>query len=728
MLRHSTSLHRLLPVLRQQSLVNLTTDAPRVGSSRPRFLSVTPRRSERAPTFTTPEEPVARQDAVNNADQHDPNAPPLKPLPPTDLPVEDYASPLLHTASFFSNLFRYAVYGSVGIVSIGVVSLVAIHAWVEQVELAGPRSAENDPEDSANWAEDVYEGWSGGHLGGGTDPRLGILARAAVRGAWISQHWGSGLAASPVTGSIFQQPIAARHGGNPSPFGATSMGGMTIGGDTRGANAVAESSRELGDAGWKMAEKYLLYAMRHAQSKGVSLDPSAASVSSPPKIDRAAIELEERLAGLRERIGGRWKLSEARSGWERIYYALASATSSAPAEEAWRQREQIRVSRKIGELSGRLALLSGKDTRERALEMSKAEGWLVGGLLPVFAGAEGRPLSSDGALSDSRITTAGASPASGSTKSASPSSSFFGFWSRSHPPTRPSSTEVVVSDASSSTPELASLVQLLSSAPPSMPAATARAVLTSLIALSSHLGARARALSSAEAVQTSALAFAQRLVDPNHSSTTALALPSSPSTGADLQKLYLATRTAVLAAHLAEVQLARALSSSSSAATTSPAPQLAALQGALNTSESVLSSLDSSSLSSAPQKKQRKMTIQAQAAAEITRDARKAGAMSANLVALTHEMGGQRLRAAEAAASSSSWGRKAAVPPEDKWCGGDAVAEVFYAKAFELAGTLDDGGGRSKGNETEMVDEQAAKAAMIGKERCRNRLLKAAAA
>lgn len=697
-----------------------------------RAITTSHRLQERSPTFTTPEEPAPRPEPVV------PGAP-LKPLPPTDLPVEDYASPLLHTASFFSRLFRYAIYGSVGIVSVAITSLVAVHLWVEHVELAQPASlkGDKDDDDSMGWIEDMYEGWSGGHRGGGTDPRLGLFARAAVRGAWISQHWGSGVVSS-VTAAQTPSRFTA------SPFGAASMGGMTIGGGNA-ARAALESTRELDDAGWLMAERYLVYAMRQAAAKGVTLLPSA-TVSTAPRrsssIDRAAIELEQRLAGLRERIGGWYKLDEARKGWERIYYALNAGydASISKADGEWRQRETIRATRKLGEISAQLAEMNGEGTENRAKEMSKAEGWLVGGILPVLAQADGSPLSTGQGL----VQSSSEMVVQGSKKSVSPSSSFFGFWSRSHPPTQAASATAVASTPSTTTPELASLVHLLSQVSSqessidfqTLPAPTARAVLTSLIALSTHLASKARALPAAESVQSAALSFAQRVADPNHSSTAQSSLPTpgalkvggKTTVSRDLNTLYLATRTAVLSAHLAEVQLARALdrgTRKSSSAQSAPAPQLVTLQGALNTAENVIAAVDNSSISPADAASssglsfKTRPTVQALAAHRIVTDARKVGAMSANLVAMTHEMGGRKLPSSSSSSSSSSLfgsGR----PRDLDWCGGDAMAEVFYAKALEFV----DGEGASSAGDSK-VDEMAAKTARDGKARCRHRLLAA---
>ncbi|ORY72209.1 hypothetical protein BCR35DRAFT_326295 [Leucosporidium creatinivorum] len=670
-----------------------------------RSLSHSARRLERQPTFTTPIEPVKTYTAQDAA----------KPLPPTDLPVEDYASPLLHTASFFHQLFRYAVFTSVGIVLVGVGSVAAVHAWVEKVELAGGSiegDAESDPE---GWGEEL-EGWSGAWRGGGTDPRLGFFARAAIRGAWISQHWGGGIVASPVS-----QTQQALRTSNPTgnPF-ASSLGGTMIGG-----KSVEQPSlgTEVGDAGWRLAESYLVYALVRAEKKGVSLvfpeghergtpqsHPTSVTYTTTPGggsgVDRAAVELEERLAGLRERIGGRYKLEEAREGWERIYYALSASAEPT----GWETREKLRATRKLGELSARLALLWRAGTEERELEQSKAEGWLLGGLLPVLAKADRRTLDRSTLAEDSSSTFK---------KVASPISSFFAFWSRSHPSSTASSPTLstIPTPSSPSTPlrpELSTLVNLLtthdSTTSPLHPA-TYRSIIASLISLEAQL-ARQHSLPAAHALQSSSLHFTQLLLP--HSPTTPTPLPtptlSSSSTAIAtashaLTHLHLATRTSVLSTHLAEVSLALRLPSTE-------AFSLSLLQGSINTTESVLHALESSPLlkvkstgwSSSREK------ILGRAARQVQRDARVTGAMSANLVGLVHEMGPR--------ATPSGWGRGKGKgkKEESEWYGGPAVAEAFYAKAMEFAK-----GDEGKSGEGE--DVQGMRIAREGFERVRGKVL-----
>ncbi|KAK4705719.1 hypothetical protein P7C70_g483, partial [Phenoliferia sp. Uapishka_3] len=617
-------------------------------TSKSSFAPATP---PQRPTFTTPQ-PTPAEYAKEDLS---------KPLPPTDLPIEDYASPLLHTASSIGTFFRYAVYTSVGVVVLTLGAFAGVHVWVEKVELAGA-ARDDDPH---HWAEDL-DGWSGAYRGGGTDPRLGLRARMAIRSAWIGQSWGGGIATSAV-------PTSAGAG----------AGGAMIGAPRSNAG------REVGDAGWQMAEGYLVYAIDRATKRGISLsvnDP-ASNVCS---VDRAALELEERLAGVRERIGGRYKLEEARAGWEKVYYALSSTSDAA----GWIKRERLRATKKLGEISARIASLEPEGSSGRTFQNTKAEGWFLGGLLPALTEAVG---------STEQLDTP--------SKSISPSASFFAFWSRSHPPSRPSSLPSYVR------PELEKLGRLVDQAATiqTLDPATSRAILTALVSLETFL-ARTRNLAAAEAIQRSSLSLASSLhlspafssepdittlkVDP--SSKTQRVLPwSTPSwLSPTLGQLHLLTRTSLVATHLAEVSLAQR----------QPEPEaFLRLQGAINDCDVIISALESSPLLNSttglsrllPSKTRRELEV---AASSIVRDARLTGAMAARLTGYVHEAG-----------CGSISKKKKRSAKQQLWCGGDASALAFYARAMELSGS-------SEGSAGKVVDDKGYSEAEAGFRRAQKAL------
>ncbi|SGY40417.1 BQ5605_C003g02372 [Microbotryum silenes-dioicae] len=569
---------------------------------------------DRPPSFSTPDPSLASSSSPSQP-KHDSR----QPLDPAALPVEDYASPLLHTASFFGSIFRYAVYGSVSVVVVVVATFVGVHAYVEYFALGqqGVLAAREDPDE---WASEL-EGWTGGHLGGGTDPRLGLITRLAVRGAWAAQNWGAEDPLGPASSaSSTMGPVSMR-----TPF--SGAGGTMIGSDQdrQGAVQAGLSQGEIRDAGWQLSEEFLVYALAKAAKKGISLVDRTESSSTKATVDRAALELEQRLANIRERIGGRYRLEAAREGWERIYYALVSSPAS-PSTADWYQREKLKATRKLGDLSARLAQSAQTGSEEHANENLRAERWYLGGILPALGAA------TEAAQPDKREAL---NPEVAEvTKAVSPSSSFFGFWSRSHPPSNAisSSNVMKVGDASSSLirPEIAKAVNLLergSSRHEASPA-TQRALLSSLISFETFL-ARRRALVAAHAVQNASLSYAELLMGPSSlpSPSTSSGGPTLSSAtpasvlGPSLTSYYYSTRAAVLRTHLAEVSLALRMSNIEEYA-------LSLLSSAIHSCDSTLVALMQSPLT---KESSRKMRPFSKAAQGLVRDSRVTAAMACNL-------------------------------------------------------------------------------------------------
>ncbi|SCV67022.1 BQ2448_5668 [Microbotryum intermedium] len=580
---------------------------------------------DRPPSFSTPEPTLASSSSSIQA-QHDPS----QPLPPTALPVEDYASPLLHTASFFGSIFRYAVYGSVTIVVMVVATFAGVHAYVEYIELAqqGDLATQDDPDE---WASEL-EGWSGGHLGGGTDPRLGPVTRLAVRGAWAAQNWGAGSPlGSAASASSPMGPVSMR-----TPF--SGAGGTMIGSDQdrQGAVQAGLSQGEVRDAGWQLSEEFLVYALARSAKKGISLvgraETSTGPSLTPAMVDRAALELEQRLANIRERIGGRYRLEAAREAWERIYYALASAPVSPSSTAHWLQREKLKATRKLGDLSARLGQLARPGSVEHERENMRAEGWYLGGILPALG-------ASTGAARQNKLEALVPKGVEAK-KLVSPSSSFFGFWSRSHPPSRAVSNSVTVASEGlpSIRPEITKAVNLLeqgSSRHQASPA-TQRALLSSLISFETFL-ARCRALTAAHALQTASLSYTESLMGPSSlpSPSTSSGGPTLSSAtpasilGPTLTSYYYSTRAAVLRTHLAEVSLALRMPNIEGYA-------LDLLSSAVHSCDSTLVALTQSPLT---KDSSRKLKPFSKAAQGIVRDSRVTAAMACNLSGFVVENG-----------------------------------------------------------------------------------------
>ncbi|EIN07367.1 hypothetical protein PUNSTDRAFT_105049 [Punctularia strigosozonata HHB-11173 SS5] len=201
---------------------------------------------------------------------------------------------------YFRRFIKFLLITSIAAGTIAGVAWEGAHLWVEYVGLA----AEADPE-AKKWQWDKeMERWSGTESG--TDTALGIWARHAVRSAWTSMHWGTG-----VTGK-------AAHSAGPSSSTNASPRGS-------GLNAVEFELEFAHDA----LAKALEVAMQK-QDKG-KLHP------------RTIPQLHARHAGVLEAMGVPAALVEAR---EELEQALRHGQ--------WDVSESARVAWKLGDLNQRL--------------------------------------------------------------------------------------------------------------------------------------------------------------------------------------------------------------------------------------------------------------------------------------------------------------------------------------------------------------------------------------
>lgn len=229
-------------------------------------------------------------------------------------------------------MFRYTVYGSVALVITTVTLWAGTHVWVEYIELG--RAFPLQP-DALGW-DNEETSWSGGHAGGGTDTRLPWAVRNGIRAAYVAQHYGGG-------------PL-------PSPIGqGKHAGGQLI--------ASQRESIQVPDAGYITAERNLVHALLAISKKGTQLP------------DRAVLELEERLAGVRERLAGSVGLAEARRGWERIWSCLIAAPDFKTA--SWCQQAAIRAARKSGDVAYRIGSETLVKGPLQQAEFAKAERMLL---------------------------------------------------------------------------------------------------------------------------------------------------------------------------------------------------------------------------------------------------------------------------------------------------------------------------------------------------------------
>jgi hypothetical protein len=189
----------------------------------------------------------------------------------TDYQSEEYSSPFAAVASIFGRIFRIAVYGSVAAVVSGLCVWQGTNLWIEYIAMGRALPL---IQDEFAWEEDEQDAWSGNHAGGGTDKRLSFYSRLAIRSAYSAQLYSAG------------------------PLDIGKSGGHLI--------QNAREAMQVPDKGYLAAEQHLLYAIATAREQNIELP------------DRAIIELEQRLASIRERVAGKAYLLEARKGWERF--------------------------------------------------------------------------------------------------------------------------------------------------------------------------------------------------------------------------------------------------------------------------------------------------------------------------------------------------------------------------------------------------------------------------
>lgn len=128
-----------------------------------------------------------------------------------------------------------------------------VHLYVEKVCLAAPSREDTD---EYGWASE-NQGWTGGPRGG-TDPRLGMKARHALRGAWICQEWGAGSSGA-VERSVHTSAF------HPDFVAARSMISVPSDSDEGAANR----GRLRVDRGYELADEYVDLAIREARRKGL---------------------------------------------------------------------------------------------------------------------------------------------------------------------------------------------------------------------------------------------------------------------------------------------------------------------------------------------------------------------------------------------------------------------------------------------------------------------------
>lgn len=250
------------------------------------------------------------------------------PLSP-NIPQIDYVGETREVLTFTGRIVKIIVLAGVTIVTVGVAGYEGLHLYVEN----GPMAVPSRGNDEWGW-EDEVQGWTGGPKGG-TDPRLGMKGRHAVRAAWMCQNWGAGDANGAIGRQGFFEPdyMAVR--------------GM-IGEDPTIIRP---------DRGYEMAGEFINVALEAARVKGLVFPPALSvlretgpptSVSTTIQGDPAVIDLLLLKAGALERVGSMDSLNQAKELYEQI--VTSTHSDSSPIYEA----RIMRLATKVGTLCARM--------------------------------------------------------------------------------------------------------------------------------------------------------------------------------------------------------------------------------------------------------------------------------------------------------------------------------------------------------------------------------------
>lgn len=117
--------------------------------------------------------------------------------------TREFPSTISQVAHTVRRFFKFSIIGILFMGSTILIIFQGAHLYVEKVSLAS-HDYHSDPNtaDIAHYEWDKeLDNWTSPPGTGGTDPNLSWKARYAVRSAWMSLHWGSGVVITPSPGS-----------------------------------------------------------------------------------------------------------------------------------------------------------------------------------------------------------------------------------------------------------------------------------------------------------------------------------------------------------------------------------------------------------------------------------------------------------------------------------------------------------------------------------------------
>ncbi|WVO17212.1 hypothetical protein L204_104904 [Cryptococcus depauperatus] len=271
---------------------------------------------------------------------------PRRPIEPsTNFPnaTSEYSDSILYTFRYLSRTIKYLVYSLLAVGGISAAAYEGAHLYIEKVCLTSSR----EDSDEFGWVGE-NQSWTGGSRGG-TDPRLGIKARHALRAAWICQEWGAGSA-----GTIEDSAYVSYF--HPDYVAARSMI------STSAPEQDGRASRVKVDRGYELADEYVNLAIQEAKKKGLVFPPMLSGtrpagppnekdLSKAPQGDPAAVDLLLIKAGILERINTIDCLLYAKDVYEQVLCSLCA--SSDPEVGPGGIAKVMRLAGKVGDLCAR---------------------------------------------------------------------------------------------------------------------------------------------------------------------------------------------------------------------------------------------------------------------------------------------------------------------------------------------------------------------------------------
>ncbi|PWZ00119.1 hypothetical protein BCV70DRAFT_200278 [Testicularia cyperi] len=487
---------------------------------------------------------------------------PYSTAPNQEQVMQSFGTPFAQFIFTISRIARMFALTAVGVAAIGLVSFEAAHQYVEHVAMAPTSSRPHRGEDEWGWTDQaIEESWSG-TLKSGTDSRLGIKGRHAVRSAWMCVNWGGGI--SP--GVLFGGGAAGNSG-----LGRTALTSMA------GAKTLHI------DDGMILAMQYLQVAIRAAAAKGIKLpdiDGIRAGVVSTDKvrvqmasIDPLALALEYRMAAVRERQGSPRALEAAISSYEKLYDIAAfrahDDTARQPAAASNSTAKMVRLATKIGDLHNALGQRDqGIQWLQRAVSLAGASGPV--GLADETIVVEDKSRDSSLVASASSLT------------GEKPRSRWFSWFSSSAVDAAAGTSDGASDIPASAAAKLAPAPSELQIPPTQATPAMTRALISSLLSLSATYAQRPTSeqqeaqgtgttasaatwrssLQQALEVQTGALRLASLELERHHTASKTLSLSASSSSSSStptlavsaesLHNLWMKHHVSILYLHLAE--------------------------------------------------------------------------------------------------------------------------------------------------------------------------------